>query len=371
MMMDKSSRRLFLLLVVAVAVVLVFAIRRAGALQRQHANGIRVSENPSGTSPTSETVLSIGEMFVTYDSTANGSAVWLARPSGSIRSWLLPPAEEPFDFEALIRWNDAGRVVWSNSGAASADLLVELAPETNHRLVIVRITCERGQCNAEARERGLIGGTKISVADDGATLLVNDKTITRYGSMADLMNVTKEVTLPRLTTPQKNELVAPSLSASLILANPESLDGELIAGSEHSKVHMHVDSSGTAVAMNINSDLEMVLDDSSGTRFWDCPVSVFNSAAECTVYSAPAALPRAIPVSLSDTDCGIVISRAGVTWLLRRNAESQDVFPADGVASCPNGEIAAYQKGHISYVAPKRDPITHVQAKAAFDRTEK
>jgi hypothetical protein len=223
---------------------------------------------------------------------------------------------------------------------------------------------------ATARERGLIAETRLTVADDGAAILLNDTTITRYSTIADLMNVAKETTLPRLTASQANEVVAPSLNASLILANPQALSGEALKGPEHFKVHMRVEPAGTAVAAILGNDLEMVIDDAEKTRFWDCPNNVFDAPTDCTVYTAPSVLPKALPVSLSDTECGIVVSRGGWTWLLRRIAKSQDIFRAEGVASCPNGEIAAYTGGRISYVGPKRDQLTEAQARASLDRVD-
>jgi hypothetical protein len=71
---------------------------------------------------------------------------------------------------------------------------------------------------------------------------------------------------------------------------------------------------------------------------------------------------------MSDTECGIVISRGGWTWLVRRNAQTQDIFPAEGIAGCPNGEIVAYRRGHISYPAPKREPLTSKQQTSQLDR---
>jgi hypothetical protein len=370
MMMDKRTRAALVALIVVIPCLTVYAFKRSTALQQQHARGNGVSGNPAETHITAETVLSVGELFITYQSSAQDSAIWVARPSGSLVSWFFPPSQAPFDFEALIRWKDSGRVVWSNTGAASADLLIELAPETNHRLVIVRVTCERGQCVATARERGLIAATRLTVADDGAAILLNDTSMTRYSTIADLMNVAGETTLPRLTAAQADEVVAPSLNASLLLANPQSLTGEALKGPEHFKVHLRVEPGGTPAAAILGTDLEMVIDDAENTRFWDCPSNIFDAATDCTVYTAPSALPRTLPVSLSDTECGIVVSRGGWTWLLRRIAKSQDVFPAEGVASCPNGEIAAYAGGHISYIIPKRDPVTKAQARASLDRVE-
>jgi hypothetical protein len=368
--MDKRSRAVLVLLIVAIPCLAVYAFKRSAALQQQHARGNAVTGNPAATDIAAETVLSVGELFITYQSSSHESAVWVARPSVSIGNWFFPPSQAPFEFEALIRWKDSGRVVWSNTGTASADLLIELATESNHRLVIVRVTCERGQCVATARERGLIAATRLTVADDGVAILLNDTTITRYSTIADLMNVAKETTLPRLTATQANEVVAPSLNASLILANPQMLTGEVLKGSEHFKIRMRVDPAGTAVAAILGNDLEMVIDAEVNTRFWDCPNSVFDAAADCTVYTAPSTFPKTLPVSLSDTECGIVVSRGGWTWLLRRIAKSQDVFQAEGVASCPNGEIAAYAGGRVSYIVPKRDRITEAQARASLDRVE-
>jgi len=90
--------------------------------------------------------------------------------------------------------------------------------------------------------------------------------------------------------------------------------------------------------------------------------------AECTVYQAPPQLPRSVPVSMSDTECGIVISRGGWTWLVRRNAQTQDVFRAEGIAGCLNGEIVAYQKGHIFYLAPRREPLASLQQTVQLER---
>ena len=366
--MDKSLR-LISAIVIATGLFIVYGVARTHALDQQHHRGLATSGNSATAELQSETVLGIGDLYITYDSTPQDSALWVASPSGTLRSWIVPPPEAPFDFDSVLRWKDPGRVLWSNTGTASADLLIDLGTKTSHRLVIVRVTCEHGQCGASERERGLIPGTQVTVADDGVAILLSDNSITRYASIADLMNVTAETTLPRLTRPEQRDLVAPSINATLIVTNPETLTGEAIEGPDHFKMRLQLDQPGTADALILGSDLGLVID-AARVQYWDCPSNILSGSAECTVYSAPATFPRTLPVSISDTECGIVISRGGWTWIVRRIAKNQDVFRADGIAGCRNGEIDAYQGRHVTYIEPKRASLTVSQQTARFNRLQ-
>ena len=327
----------------------------------QRLNGISASGNSAAVELRSETVLSVGDSYVTYDSTAHDSALWLAHPAETFRSWFLPPPVAPFRFEPLVRWNDSGRVVWSNTGAANADLLIELATQAIHRLAIVRVTCSAGTCGASARERGLIAGTTLWVGDDGTSLVLSDTSLTMYKSIAELMNGEGEVTLQRLTSPGQEELAAVSRNATVILSNPSELSGEIVEGQIHQRMRLTMDIPGTGVAMMMNNNFRILIDTSSGTHFWDCPSGVLTGSSQCEAYTAPPELSRARPVDMSDTDCGIVISRGGWTWLLRRNAKTEDVFQADGIAACREGQIQAYRGRQIVNIDPKRTPVTTTQ----------
>jgi hypothetical protein len=260
--------------------------------------------------------------------------------------------------------------VWFNSGSSNADVLIDLATQAVHRLAIVRVTCSAAACGASARERGVVAGTTVAVGDDGTSLIVSDTSLAIYKSIADLMNGENEVTLDRLMTPEPGELIAPSRNVTLVLGNPKELSGEIIAGIIHEPVRLNMDSSGVAVAMTMNNNLRLVTDEPSVTRFWDCPVGVLDGRAECEVYNAPRELPRSRPVDMSDTDCGIVISRGGWTWLLRRNAKTQDVFRADGIAACRDGQIQAYRGRHIVNIDPKRDAVTNAKQGMSVIRSE-
>jgi hypothetical protein len=357
-----------LLAVAVLACLVIYGVFRMRATTRQHLNGHPASGHTSRDAIAAEMVLSVGDLFITYDSTAHDSAVWVTTPAETLRTLIFPPPEAPFALEPIVRWNDAGQVAWFNTGPSSADLLIELAPQTNHRLAIVRITCSSGTCNASARERGLIAGTKLWVADDGTALLLSNTSLTLYSSIKDLMGGNGETTLPRLTNAAPDELGAPSREVTVLLTNPGALSGEMVEGKNHSRMRFKMDNSGPAVALTSNNNFRIVTDGSSDTRFWDCPSGLLSGKAECSVYQAPPQLPRSVPVSMSDTECGIVISRGGWTWLVRRNAQTQDVFRADGIAGCPNREIVAYQKGHISYLAPQREPLASLQQTVQLDR---
>src|SRR5262249_671685 len=137
----------------------------------------------------------------------------------------------------------------------------------------------------------------------------------------------------------------------------------------HTRIRLRLATPGTAVAAIINNNWRIVVDDPGKTRLWDCPPALLNGKAECTVYTAPGELPHA-PASINDTECGIVVTRAHRTWLVRRNAGTQDIFDADGIAGCREGEILAYTRGHIAYLTPKREPVTRSRQTAQLERIE-
>src|SRR5262249_2950522 len=157
-----------------------YFVVRIDHLARQHANGHAVSGNVVSGDLRAETVLSIGQLFLTYDSTQTDSVLWLARPADSLRTWLFPPAPRPFEFVSLIRWKEGGRVVWFNTDIAGADLLIELSSPASHRLTVVRVTCESGGCRTTSQDRGVPGPVSVSVSDDGSAVLINDSTIMHY-----------------------------------------------------------------------------------------------------------------------------------------------------------------------------------------------
>src|SRR5215467_3135477 len=168
------GRSRMLLLVLVIPGLIGLAVLRSRSVRQQHLRGHATSGNSSGSAIQAETVLSVGNLYVTYNSTEHDSAVWIARPAETFLSWIIHRQELPFQFVPVVRWNDAGHVSWFNTGPASADLLINLAPQSNHRLAIVRISCSSGTCGASARERGLVAGTKLWVADDGTSLVLAD-----------------------------------------------------------------------------------------------------------------------------------------------------------------------------------------------------
>src|SRR5438552_4020627 len=90
------------------------------------------SGNSSSDLSQSLKVLGVGNLFLTYDSTAKDSALWIVRPPEMFMSSQVT---------ALVRWNGPGRIVWSLTGNTTADFLIEFAPETNHRIAILRAVC--------------------------------------------------------------------------------------------------------------------------------------------------------------------------------------------------------------------------------------
>src|SRR5947207_658726 len=114
--MATRSPTILFLSILSISLLIAYTVFRTRSVQRQHLNGHAASGSPAGDDVQAETVLSVGELYVTYDSTAHDSALWIARPAENLRSWLLPPAQPPFNFDPILRWKQPGRVVWSNSG---------------------------------------------------------------------------------------------------------------------------------------------------------------------------------------------------------------------------------------------------------------
>ena len=69
------------------------------------------------------------------------------------------------------------------------------------------------------------------------------------------------------------------------------------------------------------------------------------------------------------TECGMVITSGGTTWVVRRNGGSQDLIPAEGIVHCTAGQIIAYRGRHIDYLTPKRAPLVKEQMTAEFHST--
>jgi len=343
---------------VLIAAIFIYAAYRSTALNHQHQNPLPASGLLAGTTPTSESVLRTADFFITYSSTATQSALWLGAPITTIRSLFLPPPTQPIRFESLAKYDDPGRVAWSNTGNANADLLLELAPKSNHRLAVLRVNCSTATCWVEARERGILSGLTVWIADDGTSILAADTSLSFYPTIRDLMNNANESIVPRLTPRAPDELISPSRAATLILSDPEHLSGEKFEGPKHDRIHLDLGSPGTAVAVMMNNNVRMLVDDPTATKFWDCSEDLIsNGTSHCTVYTAPPELPRERPVNMSDTECGIVVTRGNRTWLLRRVAKTQDVIEAEGIVDCRGTDITAYEKNQIRYVTPKRLPV--------------
>ena len=304
-------------------------------------------------------VFAVGPLFLTYDSTARDSALWLVRPAALFM---------PFEVRALVRWNEVGRVVWSLTGPASADLLIELAPEGNHRLAIVRATCTVSACSTTTQERGLPAGARLFVSPGGSALLLTDDSLTNYDSIADLMRNTGARRTPRLSPPSKNELVGQSRDTTIVLTDLKSFSGEMIEGKNHSLFHLTLDAAGDPVAVAWSDGLQLLVDGAGRTQLWDCPASVLKGSAECTAYTAPSSFPRAGPVTIKDDECGLAMSRSGWTWLVRRIARTEDLFPAAGIVRCGANETVVYRARQIASVKPASRSVTSERRTVEFKR---
>jgi hypothetical protein len=97
-----------------------YLLTRELELRKQRAQGYPVSGTPESAQLFSHRVLTVGSMFLAYDSTPNDSAIWLMRPPGMFTQLTT---------ENLVHWNDPGNVIWWNVGSASADMLIEFAPD--------------------------------------------------------------------------------------------------------------------------------------------------------------------------------------------------------------------------------------------------
>src|SRR5215475_4804842 len=105
-MLSRSRLLVFVTILVAAGLIS-YGVFRSRSFQQQRLNGHPVSGISPDTDLRSATVLSIGEAYVSFDSTTHDSALWLARPAETLRSWVLPPPVAPFHFEPLVRWNDS------------------------------------------------------------------------------------------------------------------------------------------------------------------------------------------------------------------------------------------------------------------------
>src|SRR5215467_13640688 len=94
-----------LLAVTVLASLVIYGVFRIRATNQQHSNGHPASGNVSRDAIAAEMVLSVGDLFVTYDSRAHDSAIWVTTPAETLRTLLFPPPEAPFAFEPIVRWN--------------------------------------------------------------------------------------------------------------------------------------------------------------------------------------------------------------------------------------------------------------------------
>src|SRR5262249_16099063 len=110
------SRGSLILTVVLIAASVGYFVWYERALRQQRVHGFRSSGTPSDDRPYDHAVFAIGDVFLTFDSTANDSALWLVRPSGTLMSLLFPPSVRRLDYVRLIQWNSPGRIAWSLMG---------------------------------------------------------------------------------------------------------------------------------------------------------------------------------------------------------------------------------------------------------------
>jgi hypothetical protein len=348
-----------LAIVVAIFVVASYLVIRERNLQKQHANGYRASGNAETASLYSDRVFALGDLFLTYDSTEQDSALWLVRPAETLRSWIWPGETPALEFKDLFRWDHPGRVVWSQTGNGTMDLLIELTPESNRQVSLVRVRCAAMSCGTTTQERGIPAGEKLVVGEDGSVLLIGNKNLDTYPFVVNLMGSTPSTTL-RLTQAGPQEIAAVSREAALVISDPESFSGEVLQGPTHSRMTFTSDQLGVPVAMDMSGGLNILVD-GERAAFWDCPASILNTDTECTVYTAPAGFPRSVPASIHDTECGIVITRGDSTWLVRRNAGTEDLLNVTGIVRCDSGELLAYRGRHIAYETVRRQRVNRDQ----------
>lgn len=333
------------LLLVTVAVVFVVSLgayirRQQSTIRQQRTEGFAISGNPATAPVFSQKVLAVGALFLTYDSSEKDSALWVVHPAAMF---------SPYSAESLVQWKDPGRVVWSRSGRDNADLLIEFAPQTNHRIAIIRVKCTEKSCRTTSQERGLPPDLALYVNDDDAVLLAGESSFTIYSSIADFIN-SKGDAIPRMSARTGDELAATSRDTTLILSNPRAWSGELVDGGSHTRVQLKSETGDTPSALAVSGGLQLVADGGGHTRLWDCPASVLKGSGVCSVYTAPAGFPLAGLTSLTDDECGIAIHRDGAVWVVRRNARTESIVAASGIARCNAGEIVVYRDRRIQFL---------------------
>ncbi len=348
----KGRASLALALAIAIAGT-AYVVHRERLVREQRNHGLRLSPNSDEGEPYSTSLFVVGDVFLSFESTPSASTLWLMRRRETIATWLLPAPVQPTDFLKLIQWRTRGRVIWHLTGRASADLLTEFDPESNHRLAIIRANCADGTCRTTTQERAL-PQARLVVAAEGHAVLLNDEHFVVYKSIADLMR-DSGTKIPRLSHADSNELLAQSATATLLISKTPTISGEVIREKSHGRVEMPVD--GAAAGVAVSDGLQLVVDEAGRTRLWDCPASVFDENSECTVYTAPQDFPRAGPVSITDDECGVAMHRSDWIWLVRRNARTEELLQAAGIAQCGATEIMTYRARHIDYVVPKHQAV--------------
>jgi hypothetical protein len=356
------KNRLFIVIVLLAVLALgVLGWVREGSLSLQRGIGSRASGNADDTLLDSIAVFETEDFFLTYDSTELNSALWTARSDETFLSWLWPEDTPRQKFETLVKWNDPGRVVWSKPRKITVDLLIEFAPEANHRVALMRMTCSNKTCRSTAQERGIPQAARLSVGDDGSAILVDDKALVTYDSVADLMSGAERKT-ERRSPASSDELVASAREAALVI-NRESLSGEIVEERLHAGITFSFGKPVQPAAVSINNGVQFVVDDKDRTELWDCPWSALKEDSECVVYKSPAEFKvptsfEVAPMVIHDTECGLTISRSIWTWVVRRNARTEDVLVATGIVSCDIGALLTYIDRHIVDQSPKRQPVT-------------
>src|SRR3954465_10645927 len=96
----KSGRLIALVAAIATTIALIgYLFAREHMLLYQRSNGYAASGNPAGAPLHSHVVFSVGNLFLTYDSTEINSPLWLVPPAETLRSWLWPEPNRKFQFE--------------------------------------------------------------------------------------------------------------------------------------------------------------------------------------------------------------------------------------------------------------------------------
>jgi hypothetical protein len=351
--MSRIVTALTVLLAVAGAVQFV---RRESALREQRNRGFPASPNEADGRPHALAVFAVGDSYLTFDSSEADSSLWLVRSNESLRSWIFPPPVRPLSFSRLIQWKAPGKIVWALPGRASADFLLEFAGDSGHRLAVLRVYCAEGGCRTTIQDR-VLPAAKLVVNADGTAVILDDKNFVVFRSIADLMR-DNGATVARLSPPQENELLAQSRDGTLLIADAQTWKGEWIEGNAHSRLTLNADDHGIAAGLAMADGVRLVEDVADGSRLWDCSDELFKGKAECTVYRAPQGFPRSGAVSMTDDECGIGMHRGDRIWLVRRNARTEELLDADGIAQCSGNAILLYRGRHLQYVRAVRQNVT-------------